>query len=218
MANASAKKQAAANEKQITVLNTGGLVATLLAAILRFLLGRLSTKGLVLSIIAVIPMTLLTRFLVKSGTPKRDQRGELVSPGDDLGAGGVTEYASDVIYLTWLALVLSALFGEKAWFIMLVVRKTLLLRYMHAYILWSCRVVFMQIPAFGTFKLWGFAAPMLGLAGIKLPGFGGGEEAAQEEDAPATATSKRQEKLKKRMERGDARVRQVERKAYQPST
>ncbi|KAH7100624.1 DUF788-domain-containing protein [Auriculariales sp. MPI-PUGE-AT-0066] len=176
MANASAKKQAAANEKQIQVLNYGGLIATLLAAVLRLLLGRATRSGIMLSVAAALPMVFLTRFLVSAGSPKRDIRGELVSSGDDLHAGGLTEYATDVVYLTWLCLVLSALFGERAWYI------------------------YLLIPGFAVYKLWGFAAPMLGLAGIRLPSFGG-QEPQQEAEEPAAPSSKRQEKLKKRLDR-----------------
>lgn len=40
------------------------------------------------------------RYLVKIGTPRRDPAGNLVSSGEDLNQGGITEWCFDVLYVT----------------------------------------------------------------------------------------------------------------------
>ena len=86
------------------------------------------------------------RYLVKIGTPRRDPAGNLVSSGEDLNQGGITEWCFDVLYVTcgwWcfvyqlslrLSLTLfciglcqvgSAIFGERFWFLYLSVSVTL---------------------------------------------------------------------------------------------
>ncbi|KZW03947.1 DUF788-domain-containing protein [Exidia glandulosa HHB12029] len=184
MANASAKKTAAQNEASLRQLRTRTLAVYALAVALRFLLKRTTKGGLILAASTALPSLAIYRFLVSIGTPRRDARGELISPGDDLEAGGLTEYAWDVVYVTWICQLGSAALGEWFWYLYLV------------------------IPVYAVYKLWGFAGPMLG--------FGGGSRGPalpEEEAAPAQATSKRQDKLKKRADRGDPRVKQVQRNA-----
>lgn len=186
MANASAKKTAAQNEAALRNLRTGMLVAYALAVVLRLLFRRTTRGGLLLAASTAGPSLAVYRFLVRAGTPRRDATGELISSGDDLSQAGVIEWAHDVVYMTWLCQVGSALLGEWFWYL------------------------YLAIPVYALYKLWGFAAPLLGL------GRGGGGPALPAEEDVAAAnqpTSKRQEKLKKRADRGDPRVKQVQRTA-----
>lgn len=93
------------------------------------------------------------------------------------------------IYLTWICTLGSALVGPWFWYL------------------------FLLIPAFGAWKIYGVVKPFLGMF---LPGiFGpkGPKPAAQEQQAAAQpAESKKQAKLRARMERGDKRVQQVQRR------
>lgn len=207
MANASAKKTAAANETALRTLRNGTLVAYALAVVLRILLRRTSTYGLVLAASTAAPSVAIYQLLTRIGTPKRDARGELISSGDDLNASGLTEYAWDVVFVTWGCQVGSALLGEWVWYLYLAVRPVI--RFPRKLAL----RLHVQIPVFAVYKLWGFVGPMLGLAGL---GGGGAPPIAGEDEAAAAAaqpSSKRQEKLKKRAERGDPRIKQVQRNA-----
>ncbi|EJD53856.1 DUF788-domain-containing protein [Auricularia subglabra TFB-10046 SS5] len=185
MANASAKKTAAQNEAALRNLRIGMLVAYALAVVLRLLLRRTTKGGLILAASTAGPSLAVYRFLVRAGTPRRDASGELISSGDDLSQAGVIEWAHDVLYVTWGCQVGSALLGEWFWYL------------------------YLAIPVYAIYKLWSFAAPMLGIGG------GGGPALPAQEEAAAAnqPTSKRQEKLKKRAERGDPRVKQVQRTA-----
>jgi hypothetical protein len=121
----------------------------------------------------------LSNYLVKIGTPRRDPTtGMLISYGEDLNQAGVTEWCFDVLYVTYACQIGSGLFGEWVWWLYLV------------------------IPLYAMFKIWtSFAGPMLGFGSSK------GKESTENSEAnSAPATSKRQEKLKKRSEKGDPRI------------
>lgn len=91
--------------------------------------------------------------------------------------------------------VASGAFGEKVWYFWLVVINSLITS-IHRIRLMCCT----KIPAYAIYKLWSsFLGPMI---------FGRSSAAAPTEEGEGKETlSKRQEKLKKRSERGDARVR-----------
>ena len=77
----------------------------LVSALLRLLLRRDSLFHPSFGIIAVFavasaPSFILYRYLVGIGTTKRNSDGTLISSGEDLNQGGVTEWCFDVIYVT----------------------------------------------------------------------------------------------------------------------
>ncbi|KAF9652103.1 DUF788-domain-containing protein [Thelephora ganbajun] len=180
MANASAKKTAANNERAISNLRQGLLIATILSTLIRAIFRTKSLSPTQFSfwihIFSHIPSTLIARYLAEIGEPKRSDIGELTSPGEDLNQPGVIEWCFDIIYVTWTCQVGSAIFGEKLW--------------------WLAAV----IPLYALYKIWtSFLRPYLG--------FGKSSDSADKtENNPPQQTSKRQEKLKKRSERGDPRV------------
>ena len=53
--------------------------------------------------------------------PKVDANGELRRAGEDLEAKGLVEYLHDVLYWTWGVTTLAALFGDRLWWLYVVV-------------------------------------------------------------------------------------------------
>lgn len=97
------------------------------------------------------------------------------------------------IYITWGCAILSAILGEKVWY------------------LW------LAVPAIAIWKMYEIAKPIIagirGQAGAPSGTSANGRVAAQDvgaQDEPPI--SKRQAKLKARMDKGDKRVQQVERR------
>jgi len=183
MANASAKRVASQNEATIKSLQLGLLISTILSLVFRLIFRINSLYPTKLSfwlhIFSHIPSVVLTRYLTQIGTPKRDASDSLISPGEDLNRPGIIEWCFDIVYITWVSQVASSIFGEWAW------------------------SLFGVIPFYAGWKIWTlFLSPYLGF------GKGSSTDPADETLSSNTgATSKRQEKLRKRNERGDARVR-----------
>ncbi|KAF5322535.1 hypothetical protein D9619_000982 [Psilocybe cf. subviscida] len=187
MANASGKRIASQNDATIKILRFGMFVPTLLSFLFRLLLRRSSlppSKGsLAIYLVTFLPALFLNNYLVKIGTPRRDPTtGTLISQGEDLSQPGVTEWCFDILYITWVCQMGSGAFGEWFWWF------------------------YMIIPLYAVFKLWSSViSPMF---------LGGGQPSAPTNDAADKegAPSKRQEKLRKRQEKGDPRVKVQTRK------
>ncbi|KAF9816293.1 hypothetical protein IEO21_04158 [Rhodonia placenta] len=182
MANASAKRVAQQNAQTIKNMKYGMLAAGALSLLLRMLFrkGSLSPAKLSLWLLALsnLPSIFLSRYLERIGSPRRDATTDtLISAGEDLGRPGIIEWAFDVIYITWACQVGSGVFGDWFWWLYLV------------------------IPLYAVYKLWTSAiSPLLFGRPAATPDPRG-------DSAPKEPVSKRQEKLRKRGERGDQRVR-----------
>ena len=104
MANASAKKTAASNERVISNLRQGLLIATTLSTLIRIIFRTKSLSPAHLSfwihVLSHIPSTLTARYLARIGEPRRKDTGELISPGEDLNQPGVMKWCFDIIYVT----------------------------------------------------------------------------------------------------------------------
>lgn len=182
MANASAKRIANQNESTVKTLKLGMFLPTIISLVLRALFRRSSlppSKGsLAIYIVTFFPAFFLSNYLVKIGTTRRDPTtGTLISYGEDLHQPGVTEWCFDILYVTWACQIGSGVFGEWFWWL------------------------YMVIPLYAVFKLWtSVISPMI---------LGRGDDSSLTENAPEkeSSGSKRQEKLRKRQERGDPRVR-----------
>ncbi|KAF8076139.1 hypothetical protein FPV67DRAFT_399517 [Lyophyllum atratum] len=182
MANASAKRIANQNETAVKTLRLGMLVPTIISLILRFWFRRDSlppSKGsLAIYIVTFFPAFFLSNYLIKIGTTRRDPTtGTLISYGEDLNQAGVTEWCFDILYVTWACQIGSGIFGEWFWWL------------------------YMVIPVYAVFKLWiSVISPMF---------FGRSSTQAPDDNSKPEkeTTSKRQDKLRKRNERGDPRVR-----------
>ncbi|KAJ3741409.1 hypothetical protein DFH05DRAFT_1451185 [Lentinula detonsa] len=189
MANASAKRIASQNEATVKKIRLGLFLPTILSFLLRLLFRRDSlppSKGsLTLYLGTFFPMFFLSRYLTQIGTTRRDPTtGTLISYGEDLNQPGLTEWAFDVLYITWACQVGSGAFGEWFWWLYTV------------------------IPLYATYKLW---------ASVISPFVIGRGSSSQTDsnskpNTEENGTSKRQEKLRKRSERGDPRVRVQARK------
>ncbi|OSC98742.1 DUF788-domain-containing protein [Trametes coccinea BRFM310] len=183
MANASAKRTAQQNAEAIKNLRLGLLVSGALSVILRLLFRRSSLSPTHLSFwiyaFSLVPSIFLSRYLERIGSPRRDPTtGTLISAGEDLSRPGIIEWCFDVIYITWACQIGSGAFGQWVWWLYLI------------------------IPLYATFKLWtGVISPMFFGRSAASPA------AAEAEAETKEPTSKRQEKLRKRSERGDPRVR-----------
>lgn len=59
--------------------------------------------------------------LASMGSPKFLADGSLRSAGEDLSQAGLTEYLTDIVYMTWIIYVLVALVTDYAWLFYLAV-------------------------------------------------------------------------------------------------
>ena len=103
-----------------TLTRTHLISATLhsLFILLRFfLLSRSLTPYLILS----APALVLQFYLDRLGRPSYAADGSLRRAGEDLEAKGLTEFMWDIVYWTWINIVLVIVFGDKAWWLYLVV-------------------------------------------------------------------------------------------------
>ncbi|KAF8592531.1 DUF788-domain-containing protein [Ramaria rubella] len=180
MANASAKRIAAQNEKAIRNLRVGMVACTVLSVLIRSFLRKhvfASTSSMLIYLLTLAPSIFLYSFLVRAGAPRRATSGTLLSPGDDLNQPGLMEWSWDVIYITWACQVGSSLLGEWVWWLYLI------------------------IPSYGGYKIWSlFISPML---------LGRSRLGTTESEDPNEPASKRQEKLRKRQEKGNSRTRVI---------
>ncbi|KAF7355110.1 hypothetical protein MSAN_01426600 [Mycena sanguinolenta] len=185
MAKAAAKRIAGQNESTVKTLKLGMILPTVISLILRVLFRRSSlppSKGaLFLYTITFFPAFFLSNYLIRIGTTRRDPTtGTLISYGEDLSQPGVTEWCFDILYVTCKSM-----------------------------LFWACQIgsgafgewfwwLYMVIPIYAVYKLWtSVVSPMLGFGKSSPP---------PQENNDKEATSKRQEKLRKRSERGDPRV------------
>ncbi|KAJ7068058.1 hypothetical protein C8F01DRAFT_588919 [Mycena amicta] len=181
MANASAKRIANQNEATVKVLKLGMLLPTILSLILRVFLRRTSLPpsktSFFLYTVTFLPAFFLSNYLIKIGTTRRDPT-----------TGTLISYGEDLSQP-----------GVMEWCFDVL------------YITWTCQIgsgafgewfwwLYMVIPLYAVFKLWtSVISPM-------VLGRSSSTTSTPEETAEKDA-SKRQEKLRKRSERGDPRLR-----------
>ncbi|KAI9638019.1 uncharacterized protein MKK02DRAFT_42403 [Dioszegia hungarica] len=193
-ANASSKRIASSNEKALSNLllgllsvNSSSLLIRVLFKLIRSTPIYASKKLFTLHLISLGATVAVWRWFSLVGTPGRDSKGNVRS-GEDLAGGGVIELAWDLVYITWLCTLGSALFGSWVWYF------------------------YLLIPAFGGYKLFTFARPFLGmfLPGLFGPKSASGAPAAGPAAPEEQSESKRQAKLRARAEKGDKRIQQQE--------
>ncbi|KAF9247108.1 hypothetical protein BU15DRAFT_69948 [Melanogaster broomeanus] len=183
MAKGAAKRIAGQNEQTIRNLRFGMFVPTILSILLRLLFRRNSlppSKGsLAIYVMTYLPALFLSRYLENIGTSRRDP-----TTGALISSG---EDLSQPGVTEWCFDIL--------------------------YVTWACQVgsggfgewfwyLYLVIPLYAIFKIWSnFVGPMLGRSPTDNSSSAGPSE--------KETLSKRQEKLRKRGERGDARVRGI---------
>ncbi|BGO91669.1 hypothetical protein NBRC10512_008117 [Rhodotorula toruloides] len=183
MAGASNKRIAAANARTLKTLQLGFAVSggIYLLHLLLFSSGRSYRRIFLFAATEAVAIGLWNQMKAMA------RRGEELD-----GSKGLVSYAFDIVYVTWAVHVLAALVTAKAW-----------------YIYWV-------IPLYALYRLGSFALPYISpslaarlngsFASIAGAGPAGGEAAVGQPQQE----SKRQQKLRKRMERGDPRVQQRE--------
>ncbi|KAK4143855.1 uncharacterized protein C8A04DRAFT_37087 [Dichotomopilus funicola] len=129
MAQKARKDRAKSNSAALNNLHTGSLIVNALFLLLHFIF---RSRSLVLWAILSLPSFICQFILERTGRPSYDGNTKaLKSSGEDLSAPGLTDFMFDVIWVTWGATILVALFGNWAWF------------------LWAV------VPAYGAYKAFG---------------------------------------------------------------
>jgi hypothetical protein len=67
------------------------------------------------------PALLIEFYLEKLARPSYNPDGSLRRAGEDLDAQGLTEFMWDILYWTWINLTLVIVFGNRAWWLYLVI-------------------------------------------------------------------------------------------------
>ncbi|KAH0587428.1 hypothetical protein H2248_006217 [Termitomyces sp. 'cryptogamus'] len=180
MANAAAKRIATQNEAAVKTLKLGMLLPTLISILCRVLFRRdslpPSRASLAIYVATFCPAFFLSNYLIKIGTTRRDPT-----------TGSLISYGEDLNQA-----------GVTEWCFDIL------------YVTWTCQIgsgvfgewfwwLYMVIPIYAVFKLWvSVISPIfLGRSSSRAP-----DTAIPEKET----TSKRQEKLRKRNERGDPRI------------
>ena len=119
-----AAKQLAA--RNIAILKRIHLTSTAINSffiIFRCLIFRLSCSRntYLLYVLLAGPAIGIEFWFERTARPVYDAAGELKRPGEDLEAKGLTEYLHDVLYWTWGVTTLAAIFGDKVWWLWVVI-------------------------------------------------------------------------------------------------
>ncbi|KAL9712491.1 hypothetical protein Ac2012v2_003729 [Leucoagaricus gongylophorus] len=184
MANASAKRIAHRNEAAVKTLKLGMVVPTIISLVLRFLFRRSSLPPSKFSL-ALYVITFFPSLFLSNYLIK------IGTPRRDPTTGTLLSYGEDLNQT-----------GVTEWCFDIL------------YITWTCQIgsgglgewfwlLYTVIPLFAIFKLWSSAISPY------LPGYSPTPEDVRTDNQP---TSKRQEKLRKRSEKGDPRIRMQIRK------
>ncbi|GAA5835727.1 hypothetical protein JCM3766R1_005833 [Sporobolomyces carnicolor] len=190
MAGANSKRIATENAKQLTLLRSGTAVSSIIYVLHLFMFASGRTKWRIFMFVATLTSELSTWQQLELMA----SRGQAISEGK-----GLIQYMFDLIYITWFVHVTTALVSTKFW-----------------YLFWI-------IPGYGLYKLATFFFPQLASsvssggstrnnatnARTRGGGGGGGPEAPAagvQDGVTGEILSKRQEKLRKRVEKGDPRA------------
>ncbi|OCT46338.1 DUF788 domain protein [Cladophialophora carrionii] len=167
MAQKAAKTLAIRNSARLrqTHLITISLHALFLA--LSFTLRR--SLSLWLYLLLCLPAILIEVYLDLLARPTYHPSGDLKRPGEDLDAKGLTEFMWDILYWTWINMVVVIIFGNRAW--------------------WA----YLVVPAYAVYSVVGAARGVKSMMGGIAGGAGDGDGAEATQ-----STSKRQSKMEKR--------------------
>ena len=97
------------------------LITLALHALFHILRLVLLARSLLYYFFFCLPALATELYLDVLGRPKYAENGTPVRAGEDLQAKGLTEYMWDVVYWTWINLGLVILFGDRAWWLYMVV-------------------------------------------------------------------------------------------------
>ncbi|KAJ9613914.1 hypothetical protein H2200_002050 [Cladophialophora chaetospira] len=119
-------------------------------------------------ILLSLPALLIEAYLDILARPSYHPNGDLRKAGEDLEAKGLTEFMWDILYWTWINLILVVILGNRGWWLYLVV------------------------PGYAVYSAAGVFSGVKGMMG----GLAGG--ASEGDAAGTGTTSKRQSKMEKR--------------------
>ncbi|KIV83472.1 hypothetical protein PV11_05493 [Exophiala sideris] len=166
MAQKAAKSLAVRNASRLKQTHLITLAINTIFLLFRFTLRRsLSLKRYLL---LSLPALAIEFYLDRAAQPSYKSDGTLRSAGEDLDAKGLTEFMWDVLYCTWINVILVVILGNRAWWLYLIV------------------------PGYAIYAAVGTATGLKGMLGGMA---GGGGEAS--ESAPQSQ-SKRQAKMEKK--------------------
>ena len=120
-------------------------------------------------LVATGPALAIELWLEKIGRPTHGTSGEVIRPGEDLEAKGLTEYLFDVLYWSWGTILCAGFFGNWGWW------------------LWTAVPIYSMWLAYTTFG--SVRQSMTGLTG---------QGAEDTRAGSGSTTSNRQKKLEKR--------------------
>lgn len=121
MAQKAAKSLAVRNTTTLKRTHLISLLINTLFLLLRFTFFRFSLS-LKPFLLLSAPALLLEFYLDRLGRPSYNSAdGSLRRAGEDLDARGLTELMWDIVYWTWINILLVVLFGNRAWWLYLVV-------------------------------------------------------------------------------------------------
>ena len=123
MARQAEKQLAKANVAKIALLRNAAIAVNVIFVLVRLVWCFKSTtkKTWFLYIITNIFACVIHNQLNLMGAPKYNADGSLKSAGEDLAQGGLIEYSTDIVYMTWIIYVLVALITDYAWLLYLAV-------------------------------------------------------------------------------------------------
>jgi len=191
----------------------GHLLGNLLPLLIRVLFRRQSKTAIIFYCVSAALSQFLYQHLKRMGTPRRDSTGNIVSPGDDLNQPGMTEWTFDVLYISCELInrhhvgicplivhrVCPSRLCHSGRMVLVDIHCGMTYNFCHAMPL----TLVLKIPIFVIYKLWSvLISPMLL----------GRSPSVDDEEPRKEGLSKRQEKLKKRSDRGDPRVKMQARK------
>jgi hypothetical protein len=97
------------------------LISVILHSLLILLRFFLLSRSLIPYLLLSAPALVLEFYLDRLGRPSYAADGSLRRAGEDLEAKGLTEFMWDIVYWTWINIALVVMFGDKAWWLYLVV-------------------------------------------------------------------------------------------------
>lgn len=123
MARQAEKQLAKSNVTKIAFLRNAALGVNVIFVLVRLVWCFRSTtkKTWFLYIVTNIVACMIHFQLVSMGTPKFTTDGSLRSAGEDLSQAGLTEYLTDIVYMTWIIYALVACVTDYAWLLYLAV-------------------------------------------------------------------------------------------------
>ncbi|MCJ1333536.1 hypothetical protein MMC10_010236 [Thelotrema lepadinum] len=123
MANKAAKQLAARNTAVLKRVHLISAVVNTFFIVLRFLVFRSSCtrNTYLLYCLLAGPAIGIELWFESIARPTHDATGDLKRAGEDLEAKGLTEHLHDVLYWTWGVTTLAAIFGNRLWWLSIVI-------------------------------------------------------------------------------------------------